>query len=403
MAETRSLKLILQRERYVEHIFEKFPGKSKLIECHGGLSSRITPRYPIVPEDTVIIFLSNFGQCMSIGHGRHLANKYFRSKTGLLKFFRGEAGFARIHHGAIADRTFITGEEYPNAYLTFYDSRISDFGYVWRLPLRYKKTEQTNNLLATKSSVQGRDVYTNIPRAPDSRTTLKEVVEKLGPGVYIVNACLVPSNQSNLPIGKIPFNLPRGDSDRRAPRRTRDALAFARSIYGPKSLRKPGTPMYTPTVLKSRRPPKSRHVTVQSVLTRIGRPGVKINLPELFPQMRANVNKKRLLAVQNIIQNPNKMLSKLNATQRANWSALPWNKKGPYVSQWLERQGLRFRAENKNLKHHWFNGNTGRPINAPEPGTLNNVEWTNEIENIFKNKIKSNLRHKANWLAWRVK
>jgi hypothetical protein len=412
MATTRGLTQAVRRERFVEYIFRKYTKGAKLIECHGGLSRQVSPRYAQVPEDTVIIFLSNFGQCMSIEHGRHLSNEYFTSRKRLLRFFRGEAGYARVHHGEIASRTFLPNEEYPNAWLQFYDATIPDFGHVWKLPLRYKRAEESNELRTRTRTVTGENVYTNIPRAQNSNMTLQDVINKLGPGVYIVNACLVPVNQGRLPVGRLPFNLPLGDPNRRVGiARTRNARAYAKTIYGPSPRPpRPRTPARTLSVLKSlsARRAKVPHVSVAEMLTRLGRSGANINLNNWFPRMRANVNRDRLRAVQRILQNPKPMTNKLKENELRQWRSLTWNQKGPFVSSWLNRAGWIFQAKYNN-KEFWFNANTGRQISQPSQNTLNGVNWSNQVQNAFSNlRVAPNVpinrsRDNIMWTAWRRK
>jgi len=408
---TRGLTEAIRRERFVEYIFRKYPKGAKLIECHGGLTRKVSPIYAEVPEDTVIIFLSNFGQCMAIERGRHLSNEYFTSRKRLLRFFRGEAGYARVHHGEIASRTFLPNEEYPNAWLQFYDPSIPDYGHVWKLPLKYKKAEEINQLRATTRAVTGENVYTNIPRAKNSTMTLQNVVSKLGPGVYIVNACLMPINQGTLPVGKIPFNLPVGIPERRVGvARTRNARAYAKTIYRPRPPR-PGTPVRTLSVLRSlsARRPKVPHVTVAEMLTRLGRSGSNINLNNWFPRMRANVNKNRLRAVQRILQNPSNMTSRLKENELRQWNLLTWNQRGPFVSSWLNRTGWIFKAEYNN-KEIWINANTGRRIEPPDQNKIRGINWSNQAQSAFNNmrvngSVPTNLtvRNNINWSSWRRK
>ena len=412
MAATRGLTQAVRRERFVEYIFRKYPKGAKLIECHGGLSRNVSPRYAQVPEDTIIIFLSNFGQCMAIERGRHLANEYFTSRKGLLRFFRGEAGFARTHHGEIASRTFLPKEEYPNAWLQFYDATIPDYGHVWKLPLKYKRPEDANELRTRTRAVTGENVYTNIPRERNSAMTLQDVINKLGPGVYIVNACLVPVNQGRLPVGRLPFNLPMGDPDRRVSvARTRNARAYAKTIYGPSPRPpRPRTPVRTYQTLRSlsARRPKLSHVTVAEMLTRMGRSGANINLNNWFPRMRANVNKPRLRAVQNILRDPTTMTSKLRPNDLNKWRSLTWNQKGPFVSNWLNRVGWIFQAKYNN-KEFWINANTGRQISQPEGNKLKGVNWSNQVQNAFSNMRVAphvpinRVRGNINWYAYRPK
>lgn len=401
MATTRGLATAIKRERFVEYIFKKFNKQAKLIEAHGGLSRHIAPMYAQVPEDTVIIFLSKFGQCLDMQHGRHIANEYFTSVKGLERFFRGEAGFARVHHGEIASRTFLPGEEYPNANFLFYDENKPDWGYVWKLPLKYRRAELTGEMKAERRAVTGANVYNNIPRGPQSSMTLQQVINKLGSGVYIISACLVPVNLGGLPVGKIPFNLPSDHPLRRVGvPRSRNARAYAKTIYGPKSVR-PRTPVRTSSTIYHRSARRRPYVTVREMLTRLGRPGTNINLENWFPRMRVGVNKPRLKAVQNIIKSPTAMLSKLSENQKAKWNSLPWNQKGTFVANWLNKTGYIFKVEMNN-KNIWFNGNTGRQIQPPNSNKIEHVTWTNQINNVF-NKMPINRNTVSWWSVWRFK
>jgi len=409
---TRKLTEAVMREKFVEYIFEKYPKGTKLIESHGGLSRHVSPKYAYVPEDTIIIFLSNFGQCMAIERGRHLANEYFMSRKGLLRFFRGEAGFARVHHGEIASRTFLPNEEYPNALLSFYDASIPDYGHVWKLPLKYKRAETSNDLKLVRRAVTGENVYTNIPRSQNSNMNLQDVINKLGPGVYIVNACLVPVNQGNLPLGRLPFNLPVGQPERRVGvARTRNARAYAKTIFGPSPRPpRPRTPVRTYQTLRSLsvRRPKLPHVTVQEMLTRLGRSGANINLNNWFPRMRANVNKEKLRTVQRILQNPKPMTNRLKENDLQRWNSLTWNQKGPFVSSWINRTGWIFQAKYNN-KEFWINANTGRQIAQPNVNNLKGVNWSNQVQNAFSNmQVAPNVpinraRGNITWYAYRPK
>jgi hypothetical protein len=350
---------------------------------------------------------------MSIERGRHLSNEYFTSRKGLLRFFRGEAGFARVHHGEIASRTFLPNEEYPNAWLSFYDAALPDYGHVWKLPLKYKRAETTNELKLPRRVVTGNDVYTNIPRSKNSNMTLQDVINKLGPGVYIVNACLVPVNQGNLPLGRLPFNLPVGQPERRmGVARTRNARAYAKTIYGPSPRPpRPGTPVRTWSTLRKRslRRPKVTHVTAHEMLTRLGRSSANINLNNWFPLMRANVNREKLRTVQRILQNPTTMTNKLKENELRQWNSLNWNQKGPFVSSWLNRTGWIFKVANNNNNEIWINANTGRQIAQPNGNNIKSMNWSNQIQNVLNNmnrrpNVSINLgRNDLMWYAYRRK
>ena len=144
---TRGEFIALVKEETIVDTFNKYG--AKLVDAHGGLlhaNVSQTNRFKEVPEDVVIIFLSAFGQCMSISAGRALGNLYFRTIKGLKEFFRGEGGKAEVHHGEILSRTRFPGQKYPDVELQFFDARIPSMGFVWRLPLKYDRTTNISKL-----------------------------------------------------------------------------------------------------------------------------------------------------------------------------------------------------------------------------------------------------------------
>ena len=160
-------------------------GGAKLIEAHGMLPAGGV--YKDVPEETVIIFLSQFGQCMSLMGQRRLANEYFRSDAGLRRFFKGEAGMAGVRHGEILSRTRFPGQKYPDVSLAFKNNNNPGFGWVWSLPIPHKRPDNfghmpIGNQVINKTingNIHGKEMY------------LSDLIERLGEGVYIVGSCLV--------------------------------------------------------------------------------------------------------------------------------------------------------------------------------------------------------------------
>lgn len=370
-------------------------GGAKLIEAHGSLVKTNTAQ-PVVPDDTVIIFLSKFGQCMSLRGARLLGNEYFRTEAGLVRFFHGEAGRLGIHHGEILSRTRLPGDRYPDVWLTFSDENNPGFGYVWSLPTRYKRPENFNPNYPANIQILNRTLH-------ESRMHLSDVINRLGRGVYIVAACLVAENQIE-PMNRIPYNLPRPYKARPA-RLSSTAMAYAENIFG-KTRPRPGSRIRTRFLPRTGRvykgPPKIR---VASVLAQLGRHPNRVNLESKFPLMRANVNRPRLRRIQKILQNPTNFISKLNANQKKEWNGLgavnkgafvnrlmnkpanagpaPWNKVGSYSIK-TGNVPIYFRVNNPlRQTTTWYNRN-GTEMKSP-PANLSGVRsvsynnWTNNI------------------------
>ena len=306
-------------------------GGAKLIEAHGALSITNNNNYKVVPEDTVIIFLSKFGQCMSMRGQRTLSNEYFRSDAGMMRFFRGEAGMAGVHHGEILSRTKFHGEEYPDVYFEFKDVNHAGFGYVWSLPVATKRPENFNSNIPRMNQILRGGNHGNFH---GKSMRLSEVIRSLGKGVYIVSSCLVAQNQVE-PMNKIPYNLPPSfGSAARPARRSRTAAAFAKSIFEKQPLRPGSFARRTVFAPKTGRvykgPPKIR---VAEVLARLGRGPHRVK--STFPLMRANVNTNRLVRVQRILQDPTNFVSKLSPTNRNAWNRLGDANKGAFVNKLL--------------------------------------------------------------------
>jgi hypothetical protein len=370
-------------------------GGAKLIEAHGSLrSTNNGSNYKAVPEDTVIIFLSQFGQCMSLRGQRLLANEYFTSDAGMKRFFHGEAGMAGVHHGEILSRTKFHGQKYPDVYLEFYDDHPNrtGFGWVWSLPTKYKRPENFSVNIPTANQVINQKIHGKSMR-------LSEVIARLGKGVYIVASCLVAQNQIE-PMNKIPVNYPLPWKARPARRGTRNAAAFAESIFKKQPLR-PGSfarrtafaPM-TGRVYKG--PPKIR---VAEVLAQLGRRPSRVNLKSKFPLMRANVNQNRLVRVQKILQDPTNFVSKLSPANRNTWNKLGAVNKGAFVNRLLNRPTAMNTNSNNNRVYYfrsthpftnqksWFNGkgkNINEPANVNEIKLIPSNKWTNSIWKAFE-------------------
>jgi hypothetical protein len=408
---TRLLSRYKAREDNVVRLFRQ--NGAKLIDCHGGLDQSLpeNKRFEVVPENTAIIFLSQFGTCMGITIGRQLGNEWFTSKEKLEKFFRGEAGKKGIHHGEIASRTMLPGEMYPNALLEFEDKERPDMGYVWKLPLSGVRYENANQLRRAFPPSANK-IYSSILHGYSYY--LKEVIDILGPGVYIVAACLIPHNQAKWPVGKIPFNIPAAYSARRGPRVTKGSLAYKNLIFGKKPPLRPGSTRKTIFV-----PPKSRSVhplkplKTREVLMRLGRPGgIKLNLiKNIFPRMSANANRAGILIVQNILKNPNNWVSKLNATSRAQWNSLRWYEKGPFVYNRVK--GNNNNGNNSGNTYYvsvvrsngttdWWNANNMGLIREPRKpiAKVNNAKKLNNYKTILGNYYR--VGNNAQWNLYKT-
>ena len=356
---------------------------AKLVEAHGALrrTNNNNSNYKTVPKDTVIIFLSQFGQCMALTGARTLANEYFRSDAGMMRFFRGKAGMAGRHHGEILSRTKFYGQKYPDVYLEFYDEEPTrkGFGWVWSLPTTYKLPENFSPHVPRGNQVINQSIHGEAMR-------LSEVIARLGKGVYIVSSCLVAQNQVISNYTKIPYNLPPQYRAQPAKRRTRNAAAFAESIFKKQPLR-PGSfarrTAYAPKTGKIYKgPPKIR---VAEVLAQLGRRNGELNLNSIFPLMRANVNENtrtRLKSVQTILKNSTNFVSKLSQANKNAWPKLRGINKGAFVYRILGansknnqsnsnmntnnyKPAYYFRVKWPNTnKPAWFNSN-GRKVNQP--------------------------------------
>ena len=355
-------------------------GGAKLIEAHGMLPAGGV--YKDVPEDTVIIFLSQFGQCMSLMGQRRLANEYFRSDAGLRRFFKGEAGMAGVHHGEILSRTRFPGQKYPDVSLAFKNNNNPGFGWVWSLPIPHKRPDNfghmpIGNQVINKTingNIHGKEMY------------LSDLIERLGEGVYIVGSCLVAQNQVISNFSKIPYNLPKPYRARPA-KRSRTALAYAGNIFKKAPLR-PGSfarrtafPPATGRVHKG--PPKVR---VAEVLARLGRGPHRVKLWQEFPRMRANVNRMRLSRIQRILENPTNFVSKLSPANRNTWNKLSNINKGSFVNRLLN-------APPRRPKYHFL---------GVHPWNQKQTVWINGKPNNYNNKnlITTNLWNNATWNAF---
>ena len=405
-----------RKEREIIRIYEgaknnQGKGGAKLIEAHGALrTTNNNSNYKDVPEDTVIIFLSQFGQCMALMGQRRLANEYFRSDAGLRRFFKGEAGMAGLHHGEILSRTKFHGQKYPDVYLEFKDKNNPGFGWVWSLPISHMRPDNFGHVpignQVIKGNIHGESMY------------LSELIERLGKGVYIVSSCLVAQNQVISNYSKIPYNLPPQYRARPAKRGTRNAAAFAESIFKKQPLRPGSFARRTVFAPKTGRvykgPPKVR---VAEVLAQLSRRPNRVNLDKIFPFMSANFtnsSRKQLKEVQRILKAPTNFVSKLSPNNRNAWNRLSTVNKGAFIRRQLtlaahppptiftmpplNNRSSAMNTNNRPLYYFrsthpftnqksWFNGKGARinqPANINESKLIPSNKWTNSIWKAFE-------------------
>jgi hypothetical protein len=320
---TRGARTSKNLEDKIISTYSKFG--AKLIEAHGSLATENQNSNIswTVPKNTVIIFLAKPGRCMYIGAGRIVAEQYFKSNNKIKNFFRGRAGTEGLHHGEILSRTFFEDEKCPSVSLTFNDKSFPSFGYVWKLPLTRQRTVMGVNLELEPAPLRS-EIYNSIPHG--SSLLLKTVVNRLGQGVYIVNACLPPGNYKSLEfIGTNAPAVAGWEGGRaRAPTGTRNRFRYAPYIN--KSHRPPKPGSRTKTQLppgnqyRVRRPEILARplMTVRELLMKLSR-NPNLNLNNHIGKLRANVNTWKIMHVQSILKNSNNFVSKLGITNKLKW------------------------------------------------------------------------------------
>jgi hypothetical protein len=322
MLATRGAKRSENLEDKIVTTYKQFG--AKLIEAHGRLATvnEANNISWVVPKNTVVIFLAKPGRCMFIGAGRILAQQYFRNNSDIVNFFKGKAARAGLHHGEILSRTFFENEMCPNVSLEFKNNSFPSFGYVWKLPLMRSRTVTANNLALEPAPLRT-EIYNKINHG--TTLQIKSVIDKLGPGVYIVNACLPPGNfRTNVGAG---INAPKKESNwnkGRESARTREHIRY--ESYIKKSIRppRPGSRTHThlpPNYGYKIRQPKllaRPSLTIQQILYRLSR-NPNMNLNQNFKKLRANVNTSRLIRVQNILKEPTSFVKSLSGPARLQW------------------------------------------------------------------------------------
>lgn len=168
---------------------------AKLVSAHGVL----TGTKAIVPEDTVVMFLSEPGYCMLVSAGASVSSTFFESRTGLLQFFSSGGRYKNYKHVSdILKRTHFEGQEYLDMHLEFKDPNVKSFGFIRKLPLTRREIIMNNlkrkEQVPTFAETTGTLVH-------GSTLKLSTVLKRSGPGVYIVSACRVsPYKSKNVPV-----------------------------------------------------------------------------------------------------------------------------------------------------------------------------------------------------------
>lgn len=292
---------------------------ARLVESHGSLATRTQTKNvaTIVPDDTVVILMVKPGECMYSGAGRLIADEFFKSNTGLRSFFKGGGGTKWHHVANSQSRTFLAGQKIPSIFLTFKDATYPSLGYVWKLPMTRSKTVSLDNMLHEPAPARS-EIYTGVTHG--NSYLLSSVLRILGPGVYIVTACLPPGNINNNRLTGV--SAPRKNWGGSQPA----ARSKERTRYGPytKPLRppRPGSVSARTTTLpgpNSRRianPHQLGGISVHNFLNAMSK-NPKLNFNALTEKLRANVNINRLRRVRNILINPQKFYNTLTPNNKA--------------------------------------------------------------------------------------
>jgi hypothetical protein len=315
---------------------------TKLVEGHGVLVPLNQPVTKPVPKDTIIIFLSEPGKCMWIHAGRVLARRYFMSNNSLRNFFMGGGGAQGVHHGEILSRTFVPGQEYPNMIVEFHDNEFPGFGWVRKLPLTRNLAENANNMRKEGPPERG-EIYNRINHGPHASYYLSQILTYLGPGVYIINACMPAPNfrRNRLPVTSATWNLYAGNKLTRTGPVTK-GLRRLRKVFPrtatPARTPKPGTPRrtWTPEVRRMR-PPRTRE-TVHSVLRAIGRDPLSPK-NEQYNRLPANTNLVRIKHVKFLMSHRRVLenyISGLSWRAQMKWAITPRTMRPAFLHRHLK-------------------------------------------------------------------
>lgn len=295
---------------------------AKLVEAHGALATEnetVNISHE-VPPNTIVMLMATPGRCMYISAGRMVASEFFTTNNGLTTFFKSGEGSGWHHAADILSRTFFPGEQMPNISLTFFDKHYPSFGYVWKLPIKRRDRSALAANLAREPPPARSEIYTNINHGNNSRLLLSTVMSRLGPGVYIINACLPPGDYKNLKHtgSNVPAKGWNGIS-RTMSTRTREHMRYSPYIRGQVRPPRPGSAYKTalPSEASSsiwyrvRAPHTLGGKTVHDFLNALKR-NKNLNFNNWVEKLRPNVNTTRLKQVQNILRNPNNFYNTLS-------------------------------------------------------------------------------------------
>lgn len=298
---------------------------AKLVEAHGALATKNETANISheVPPNTIVMLMATPGRCMYISAGRLVASEFFTTNNGLTRFFKSGEGTEWHHVSDILSRTFFPGEQMPNISLTFFDKHYPSFGYVWKLPIQRRDRSALAENLAREPPPARSEIYTNINHGNSSTLLLSTVLSRLGPGVYIINACLPPGNYKH--INFTGSNVPAGGwsgISRTMSTRTREHMRY--SPYIRRQVRPPRPGSAYKTVLPNnaelrwyrvRAPHTLGGKTVDDFLNALKR-NKNLNFNNWVGQLRPNVNTNRLKQVQNILRNPNNFYNSLSTRNK---------------------------------------------------------------------------------------
>ena len=336
MALTRGEKTSQNLENELVRLYTRYGGKH--VEGHGILVNLETPVSAKIPKNTAVVFLAEPGKCMWVHAGRSLAHGYFRNENSLIRFFKGEAGRAGIKHGEILSRTFFEGSMYPNMRVTFYDKNFPGFGFVRRLPLRRNLPQNANNMNKEHLPERG-EIFNRVRHGPNSTYYLSQILTLLGPGVYIINACMPPPDwrEHAMPINAANVNTYNQTRPRTGP--VTKGLKRLRSTFprGARSAR-PGTLRKTHVPSISRvRSPQPRE-TVQSVLRSIAK-NPRSPKTEQFNKLPINANIEKLKRVKHLMSHPrllNTFISGLPRVSQMRWYVTPRSMRPAFIHKRLK-------------------------------------------------------------------
>jgi hypothetical protein len=297
---------------------------AKLVEAHGALAteSETVNISHKVPPNTIVMLMATPGRCMYISAGRMVASEFFTNNNGLTTFFKSGEGTGWHHTADILSRTFFPGEQMPNISLVFFDKHYPSFGYVWKLPIQRRDRSTLHANLAREPPPARSEIYTNINHGNSSRLLLSTVLSRLGPGVYIINACLPPGNYKHMNFtgSNVPAEGWNGIT-RTMSTRTREHVRYSPYIRGQVRPPRPGSTYktYLPSAAshwyRVRAPHTLGGKTVHDFLNALKR-NKNLNFNNWVGQLRPNVNINRLRKVQNILRNPNNFYRNLSARNK---------------------------------------------------------------------------------------